>query len=498
MNARSSRYAAPGPNARGAAAFIASVFRSPLDGYVRLSARYGDTIRVPYRPGNSLYLLTRPEHAEHVLAANQDNYVKAFTYRPLRALIGDGLLTSEGERWRRHRRLVQPVFSRRHVTTFGPAMSEAAQRLTARWESLAEGTVINVAGQMSAVALDIVGQALFGSDLSRDAELMGRATDAGQRVATLATFLPLPWGPASTRALKSVARRVGHTPEGIEGPVGRIVSERRAAGPGAVPPRDLLDVLLTARAADGSPLTDAEIGDEVATFMLAGHETSANTLAWSLALLSAYPSARRQLEAELDSVLGDRDPDAGYADKLRWTRAVVAEAMRLYPPAWTIERNALADDEVAGVHIPAGSLVAVPPYLVHRHPDFWADPAGFDPRRFLPEGEAPGWPATEHAHGPEPCGSTAPVSRMQNGGSTDLGPGHPAGRPRHRYAYIPFGGGRRACVGASFAELETVLVLATVARRYRLELTAGGIPAPSANITLRPSRGLPMRLLRRG
>jgi cytochrome P450 len=472
MNGKPSRHAAPGPNGRAAAAVIASLARSPLDGYVRLAARYGDTIRVPYSPRQSFYVLSRPEHAEHVLAANQDNYVKAFTYRPLRALIGDGLLTSEGEQWRWHRRLVQPVFSRRHVAAFAPAMTEAAQRLTARWDSLSAGAVIDVAGEMSALALDIVGQALFGFDLSGDAEQMGRAMDAGQRVATLATFLPVPWGPASTRALKWVARRIGHTAEGIEGPVGRIIAERRTAvrpgsgtGPDPASPRDLLDVLLAARADDGSPLTDAEIGDEVATFMLAGHETSANTLSWSLALLSAYPSARQQLEAEVGSVLGDREPDAGDADKLPWTRAVVAEAMRLYPPAWTIERNALADDEVAGLHVPAGSMVAVPPYLVHRHPDFWADPAGFDPRRFLRDGEAPG---------------------------------HPAGHPRHRYAYIPFGGGRRACVGASFAELETVLVLATIARRYRLELTVGGIPAPSANITLRPRRGLPMRLLRRG
>ena len=293
--------------------------------------------------------------------------------------------------------------------------------------------------------------------------------NAGQRVATLATFVPVPWGPASTRALKSVARRVGRTPEGIEGPVGRIISGRRAAAP-ADTGRDLLDVLLAARAVDGSPLTDTEIGDEVATFMLAGHETSANTLSWSLALLSAYPSARLHLEAEVDAVLGDRDPDAGDADKLPWTRAVVAKAMRLYPPAWTIERNALADDEVAGVRVPARSLVAIPPYLVHRHPDFWPDPAGFDPRRFL---------------------------RDEHGSDTDDGNGRAASQDRHRYAYIPFGGGRRACVGASFAELETVLVLATIARRYRLELTMRGIPEPTANITLRPARGLPMRLLRR-
>jgi cytochrome P450 len=309
---------------------------------------------------------------------------------------------------------------------------------------------------MGGLTLHVVGRALFGSDLTGDAEQVGRAMDAGQRVAVLATFLPLTWGPRSTRAIRAVARRAGRTPEGIEGPVGRIIAGRRAAA-GDPAAGDLLGVLLGARAENGSPLTDAEIAGEVATFMLAGHETTANSLCWTLALLSAYPSARQQLEAELETALGDRDPDADDAEKLPWTRAVAAEAMRLYPPAWTIERDALADDEVSGVRIPAGSLVATPPYLVHRHRDYWADPAGFDPARFLPE----------------------------NGG------------PGHRYAYIPFGGGRRACVGASFAELETVLVLATIARRYRLELTVTGIPAPIGNVTLRPGRALPMRLVRR-
>ena len=503
MNVRVRGHALPGPHGSAAATALASLARSPLDGYVRLAARYGDTVAVPYAPGQYFYLLSRPEHAEYVLAANQDNYVKAVTYRPLRALMGDGLLTSEGERWRQHRRLVQPVFSRRHVAAFGPVMTESAGRMIARWDSLAEGSVINVSGQMGALALDIVGRALFGSDLSGETEMMGRAMDAGQRVAVAASFLPLRWGPTSTRALKAVARRVGHTSEGVEGPVSRIVSQRRAvarpepdpvSGPGAPAPGDLLDVLLAARAPDGSPLTDAEITDEVATFMLAGHETTANTLSWSLALLSAHPAARERLEAELDSVLGDRDPDTGDADKLPWARAVVAEAMRLYPPAWTIERNALADDEVCGVRIPAGGLVATPPYLVHRHPEFWADPAGFDPRRFLPDGEGPGLP-----HAATDGGSAADRGSATDGGSAaSHGRGHQAGYERHRYAYIPFGGGRRACVGASFAELETVLVLATVARRYRLELTVRGFPVPSANITLRPGRRLPMRLLRRG
>ena len=336
------------------------------------------------------------------------------------------------------------------MTTFGPVMTGSARRLAARWDSLAEGSVINVSGQMSALALDVVGRALFGSDLSGDAEMMGRAMDAGQRVATLATFLPLPWGPTSTRALKALARRVGHTPEGIEGPVGRIVAGRRAAGrpgppadpgpgTGTAAPGDLLDVLLAARGQDGSPLADAEITDEVATFMLAGHETSANALSWSLALLSANPAARERLEAELDSVLGDRDPDAGDADKLPWTRAVVAEAMRLYPPAWTIERNALADDAVCGVRIPAGSLVATPPYLVHRHPEFWTDPAGFDPRRFLPDGEGPACSTRQPTGAPQPAtargtrpgvrGTATPTSRSVAAGERASAPPSPSSRP---------------------------------------------------------------------
>jgi cytochrome P450 len=174
----------------------------------------------------------------------------------------------------------------------------------------------------------------------------------------------------------------------------------------------------------------------------------------------AYPAARERLEEELAVVLGDRDAEADDVARLPWARAVMSEALRLYPPAWTIERDALAGDDVVGTPVPAGSMVAISPYLVHRHPCFWPDPAGFDPRRFLP------------------------------GGSGDA-------TTRHRYAFILFGGGRRACVGASFAELETVLVLATIAGRFRLELTARGMPAPVAQVTLRPGRNLPMVLRHR-
>jgi cytochrome P450 len=449
--------------------------RDPLRFYLGMAARYGDAVRVPIGPRTGFYLLSRPEHAEHVLAASQDNYVKAFTYRPLRALIGNGLLTSEGEEWRRHRRLIQPAFSRRDVLAFGPAITEAAQRMLKRWDELADGAVIDVAAQMSALALDVVGRTLFSTDLTGDAEQMGRAMGAGQQVATLATLLPLSYGPRSARALKAVARRIGHSVEGIDGPVGRLMAARRASGglgcpggpaPSAAPAAadaqagsnhgDLLDVLMAARNPDGSRFTDTEVADEVSTFMLAGHETTANTLSWSLALLAAYPAARSRLEHEVDSVLGGRAPTSADTPRLGWTTAVIAEALRIYPPAWTIERDAIADDDVAGVPVPAGSLVAIPPYLVHRHREFWPDPAGFDPDRF----------------------------------------GN--GMQRHRYAYIPFGGGKRACIGQAFAELETVLVLACITQRFRLELTGAGIPRPTASITLRPGRGLRMRLLHRG
>jgi cytochrome P450 len=450
----------PGPGGAEAARILAGMVGDPLAGYVRLAARYGDAVQVPFAPRRSWFVLSRPEHAEHVLAANQDRYVKAFTYRPLRALVGNGLLTSEGEMWRKHRRLIQPVFSRRDATGFGPQMTAAAQRLARRWAGFADGSLLDVAREMSALTLEIVGLALFGSDLTNDAGQLNRAMSVGQRVAVLTTFLPIGWGPVSTRAVRAAARRLGGTAEGVEGPVSRLIAARRAGAEPARSSVDLLDVLLQARAEDGMPLTDGEIRDEVATFMLAGHETSANALTWSLALLSAYPAARERLEEELASVLADRDPAAADVARLPWARAVVSEALRLYPPAWTIERDAIADDDVAGTPVPAGSMVAISPYLVHRHPDFWPDPAGFDPRRFLPGGD--GDPAT-----------------------------------RHRYAFIPFGGGRRACVGASFAELETVLVLATIARRFRLELTARGMPDPVAQVTLRPGRTLPMRLRHR-
>jgi cytochrome P450 len=459
-----------GPHGRSSAAVLAYATARPIQGYVRLRDQYGDAVRVPMGPFPDRFLLSRPEHAEHVFATHQDNYVKSASYKGLRALIGDGLLTSEGQEWRRHRRLIQPVFSRRDVLMFGPSMTEAIGRLLTGWADLPSGTELKVTGRMSALTLDIIGNALFSADLNDDAVGMGKTMAAGQYLGLVAGLLRLPWGPRSEQALKQAAVRLSGTPGGIYGYVAGLVTARRERGAacGAADRRDLLDVLLTAEGEDGQGLTDDEISAEVATFLLAGHETSSNGLSWTLALLCAYPGARVRLEAEVDEILGGREPEAADVARLPWTTAVIREALRLYPPAWTIERCAVRADTIAGIDVPAGSSVTLPPYLIHRHPEFWPNPIGFDPARFM---------AAEPA-------DPAPGRRRP-------GPGYA------NFAYLPFGGGRRACIGQSFAELEMALVLAAITQRYRLELTTGGFPQPVAGVTLRPARGLPMRLVRR-
>lgn len=279
---------APGPGRGEAARLLYTVApRRPLDFFTELNARYGDAARISLPRGGYLYVLTRPEHAEHVLATGQDNYVKAFTIGALRALIGNGLLSSEGEDWRRHRRLIQPVFSRRHIAGFAPQMRDGARRLLERWDTLSDGIVVNASAEMAALTLDVVGRVLFSADLTKDAAGLGKALARGQRAVALAVILlPMNWGPRSTRAVLTATRGFGGAREGIQEPVRRLVAQRTSEAPRE---RDLLDLLMAARGDDGTALSEAEIRDEVTTFMLAGHETTSNALSWTLALLSAYP-----------------------------------------------------------------------------------------------------------------------------------------------------------------------------------------------------------------
>jgi cytochrome P450 len=448
-----------GPTGRAALAMIPRWRRDPLSMLSLLAREYGERVRVPFVTRNLVLLLSKPDDVAHVLVGNQANYVKAPTYRPLKEVLGNGLLTNEGEDWARQRRLVQPMFARRHVLGFAPAMVGAATSMLDGWTERPYGTVVDVSREMGALALDVVGRALFSSDLTGEAGEMAPALTTVREAYIKLVRSLLFWVVPNYEKWRTPSRRRAERAEAhLRDVVNRIIARRRAEGTPTERPPDLLDMVLAARdEASGAAMSEQQVRDELMTFLLAGHETTANALTWTLYLLSTHPDARARLEAEVDEMLTGRPPTAADADKLEWANAVVSESMRLYPPAWILERQAVASDELAGEPIPPGSILVTPPYLVHRNPEHWPNPEGFDPTRFLP-GAAAG---------------------------------------RHRYAYLPFGGGRRQCVGGGFATLEATLLLAAITQRFRLNLVPGFRPTPQPTVTLRPAGGIPMTLHRR-
>jgi cytochrome P450 len=439
---------AAGPSGARALRYWAKMLRDPLSVYGELNRAYGGAVRMPLTRNHDFFLLSRPEHAEHVLVQHQDRYVKAFTYRPLRAFLGDGLLTSGGATWQRHRRLVQPVFSHRQIQSFIPTIVAAAKCRAAQWIPDAH---VDLAAEMRSLTMDIIGRVLFGTKLADNADAVGSAVSRLQAAVIAASMMPRLVSPQRTRTLaEHVIPGLRHASATLERLVIGIVEARIAAPHSEA--TDLLDLLLAAGEGE-RPFSPEEIHDEVMTLVLAGHETTANTLTWALMLLSRYPAARDKLAAEVEEVLGGRDPQAADVGSLTWTQAVVSETMRLYPPAWTIERDAIVADNVAGVEVGAGDTVAISPYLLHRNSEFWPNPEGFDPGRFLPAG------------GPAPSNT---------------------GAPKTRYAFLPFGGGRRICVGAGLAQLEATLVLATLTQRARLDLLPTAPIRARADVTLHP------------
>lgn len=448
----------PGPRPHEIPGLLRLAVSDPLRSMYQSVGRYGDVVRVPLTPGGrSIHLFCRPEHVEHVLVDREQRYGKAFTYRPLREWIGLGLITSDGELWERQRRLIQPLFSHRQVAPLRPLMVEAVSRMLRRWDAREAGSVVDATHEMSALTLDIVGATLFGADLSEESDGIYQAVETLQDAVVAVVKNPLTWtAPGLARRTSPGAGRWTRAKATIDTVVEEVVAGRRA-GQRHGEKRDLLDALLEARYEDGGAISDRQLRDEIVTFFMAGHETSANCLAWTLYLLSTSPAARERLEEEVDTVLCGRAPEQEDLDKLVWTKAVLSESMRLYPPVWTVERDAVAADVVGDVRVRPGSTVVAPPYLVHRHPDHWPNPEAFDPSRFLP--------------------------------------GNSVGR--HRHAFIPFGGGRRGCVGSAFALVEVVLSLAMISQRYRLDLLPGFDPEPKVTVTLRPAQEMAMRLRRR-
>lgn len=401
--------------------------------------------------GRLLYLIVRPEHVAHVLIKNRDNYTKR-SHRA-RPLVGEGLVASTGELWKRQRRLLQPHFTMQSVRDLSPGMSEAASRIAERWERHADrGDIVDVASEMSLFALDTICRSITGTGAPEDVHgLRSAIDDAVGFVSTRSQVFrwPLALPTAANRQFKR-ARAI------IDAFVHGAIADRRA---GQQDGSNLLSALL--RASDqrgGAAMSPQLLRDEVVTLFLAGHETTARALTWTWYLLARHPEAEAAVHAELDAVLGGRAATASDAPQLQTLENSFQEAMRLYPPIWVFPREASADDTLGGHLIPAGSTVMVSPYLTHRHPEFWDQPEQFRPGRFAPA-------SATHRH-------------------------HPG-------AYYPFGLGPRACIGAQFAMLEAAIALSTLMQRFQLELVADRVVEPDFGSLLQPRGGLWMTIHRR-
>ena len=402
-----------------------------------------------------MFILNEPNAVRHVLLDNAANYTKSEVGRRLlEPGLGRGLLTSENETWRRHRRIMAPSFDPRSVAGYAPTMTAVTEELLAEWDALPEPCQTDVAAAMMHATLHIISRAMFSSDSDEIVDTVESGVNRYQSTVrpSLLDLLHVPlW----------LTRMIAPQPtEGIfdecDKKVDRLLAERSRKPESE--PKDLLARLLAARDSEGgSAMTAQEVRDQVVTIFMAGHETTSQALSWTWYLLAQHPAAERKLLDELAAVLGGRTPRYDDIANLRYTRMVIEESMRLYPPAHTLGRQPIAADEVLGHRIPAGAEVLIMPWLLHRKPSLWENPERFEPERFEPE--------------------------------------RAAARPR--FAYIPFGAGPRICIGAAFALTEAVLILATIAQRYRLRLMPDHPIEPQGLITLRPRYGMQMILERR-
>jgi len=423
--------------------------RDPLGFFVRAAREYGDVVRCRILNGE-VYFLVHPDHVRDVLVTRQHDFMKGRGIQWAKTFLGEGLLTSEGEFHTRQRRLSQPAFHRQRLQAYGGVMTDFAVRAAARWR---DGDTVDMSREMMALTMAVVGKTLFDADVLGEADEIGASLTAivglfhrfNHPLASLINRLPLPSNIRFARAR-----------ERLDGVIYRIIAERRASGRDH---GDLLSMLLMARdeEGDGERMTDRQLRDEVMTLFLAGHETTANALTWTLHLLARNLVAEDSLHAELRAVLGGRVPTADDIPALRVTETVFAESMRLYPPAWGLGRKTLRDVDMGGFTIPAGAYVVLSPYVTHRDPRFFPDPLRFDPGRWTPEARA----------------------------------------ARPKFAYFPFAGGARGCIGEPFAWMEGVLLLATLAQRFSYRMAPGARVAPHALITLRPRYGMKMTVRQR-
>jgi cytochrome P450 len=443
----SRRATVPGPRGHVFLGVLPELRRNPLEVFLSAARDYGDFVRLPVGP-RQVTLLNRPDYIKRVLQDNHRNYRLTPFYKKLKPIFGDGLFASEGERWSHQRDVVQPAFHRMQLERLAPVMTAAAERLIERWRARAQGGEPgDVAEEMAQLTLEIVAQAMFGTDLSDEAEdasrairtLLETAVERTTDLTGLAEHLPTPRNRRFRRALRAMD-------ELVYGLLDRRRREEAAR-------RDLLSLLLDDRARQGDS-DEAPLRDEAMTMLVSGSVTTGNALTWTWYVLARFPEVERRLREEVSAVLRGRTPGAADLANLDYTRMVIQETLRLFPPTWRLARTAIGRDDIGGHAIARNSIGVFSPYLVHRHADFWDEPEAFRPERFAPENSI----------------------------------------ARPRYAYIPFGGGPRACVGSQFAMMEMQLVVAAVAQAFHLRLAPGYAVEPEPVATLRPRHGLMMRL----
>ncbi len=416
--------------------------RDPLGFLARLAREYGDVAYFRLGP-QQVFFLNHPDYIKDVLVTHHESFHKGRALQRSKRLLGEGLLTSEGAQHRRQRRLAQPAFHRQRINDYGRVMVEYAARASERWTA---GETLDISREMMRLTLAIVGKTLFDADVEAEAEGVGKALT---EVMQMFGYLMLPYTELLEKLPLPHTRRFMRARDSLDAVIYRIINERRASG---TDHGDLLSMLMFAEDEEGGSgrMSNEQVRDEAMTLFLAGHETTANLMAWTWYLLGGHPEVERKLHEELDTVLeSGRLPTTEDLARLRYTEMVVAEVMRLYPPAWGLGRLSVREHNVGGYQIPKGALVLVSQFVMHRDARYFPDPERFDPERWTPE----------------------------------------AKEARPQFSYFPFGGGVRRCIGEGFAWMEGILLVATLASRWRMRLAAGHRVTTAPLITLRPGKG---------
>lgn len=439
---------APGPRSRLPGGQLFPFRRDPLRFMTKLKEEFGDAASFRIGPQQAL-LLSHPDYIREVLVTNGESFVKGRALQRAKRLLGEGLLTSENPLHRRQRRLAQPAFHRARVAAYADVMVAYADRHSVRWQ---DGQTFDIAHEMNLLTMAIVGKTLFDHDVEAEAEEIGAALT---QIMRLFQMLMLPYSELLERLPLPANRRFKQARESFDQLIYRMIDEHRRSEDRG----DLLSMLLSAQDEEtGSGMSDEQVRDEALTIFLAGHETTANALAWTWYLLAGHAEVEAKLHQEIDQALRNGEKlSAASMSQLPYTETILTEAMRLYPPAWALGRLAVKDTEAGGYAIPAGSLVLMSQWVMHRDDRYFPEPTRFLPERWTPEMRA----------------------------------------ALPQFAYFPFGGGARRCIGEGFAWTEGVLLIAALASKWRFKLVPQQRVEPQPRITLRPKGGIQMTLERR-